>query len=117
MQNQDKATKVTLYLPQELHRQLKIRSAVDGEPMSTLAERALEFYLSHSDVVEEYSEHGDTHKVYSCPACSESVVMREGDLMSVTDAVASSRSSDLHVDMQEVVGEGSRPEEGQLVHC
>jgi hypothetical protein len=117
MQDQQKATKVTLYLPQELHRQLKIRSAVDGEPMSALAERALEFYLSHSDVVEEHSAYGHTHRVYNCPTCSDSVVMREGNLVPVRDAANASRANELHVDMQEVVAEGSRPEEGQLVPC
>ena len=117
MQDKHRATKVTLYLPQELHRQLKIRSAVDGEAMSALAERALEFYLTHSDVVEEYSDHGRTHRVYSCPVCSESVVMREGGLVSVEELVASSRSDGLHMDMQEVVTDGSCPEEGQLVPC
>ncbi|MEL6384655.1 MAG: hypothetical protein AAFQ89_19790 [Cyanobacteria bacterium J06626_18] len=117
MQDKHRAVKVTLYLPQELHRQLKIQSAVDGEAMSALAEKALDFYLNHSDVVEEYSDHGRTHKVYDCPGCSESVVVREGKLMSVQDVVASSRSRDLHVDMQGVVTEESRPEEGQLVTC
>ena len=117
MEDQQKATKVTLYLPQDLHRQLKIRSAVDSEPMSTLAERALQFYLAHSEVVEEYSEHGSTYKTYSCPSCSDAVVMREGELVPVKEVVASSRDRDLHVDMQEVVPDGSRPEEGQLVHC
>lgn len=117
MEDQQKATKVTLYLPQDLHRQLKIRSAVDGEPMSALAERALQFYLSHSEVVEEYSGHGNTYRTYNCPSCSDSVVMREGELKSVKDVVASSQSDGLHVDMPGVVSEGSRPEEGQLVHC
>jgi hypothetical protein len=117
MEDQQKATKVTLYLPQDLHRQLKIRSAVDGEPMSALAERALQFYLAHSEVVEEYSGHGNTYRTYNCPSCSDSVVMREGELVSVKDVATSSRADELHVDMQEVVSEGSRPEEGQLVHC
>lgn len=117
MQDKHRDTKVTLYLPQELHRQLKIRSAVEGEAMSALAERALEFYLSHSDVVEEHSAHGHTHRVYSCPGCSESVVMREGSLVPVKDVVVSSRADELHMDVQDVVTEGSRPEEGQLVAC
>jgi phenolic acid decarboxylase len=117
MEDQQKATKVTLYLPQDLHRQLKIRSAVDGEPMSALAERALQFYLSHSDVVEEYSDHGNTYRTYHCPSCSDSVVMREGELVSVKDVVESSQCDELHVDVPGVVPEGARPEEGQLVHC
>jgi len=116
MEDQQKATKVTLYLTSDLHRQLKIRSAVDGEPMSALAEKALQFYLTHSDVVEEHSGHGNTYRTYSCPSCSDAVVVKEGELMSVKD-VANASSSDLNVEMPGVVSEGSRPEEGQLVHC
>lgn len=117
MEDQHKVTKVTLYLPRDLHRQLKIRSAVDGESMSTLAEYALQFYLSHSEVVEEYSTHGSTYRTYSCPSCSDAVVMRGDTLVSVKDVTSRSDSDELHVDVKGVVSEGSRPEEGQLVHC
>jgi hypothetical protein len=48
---EQKATKVTLYLPHDLHRQLKIRSAVEGEAMSSIAKRAIDFYLANSDAV------------------------------------------------------------------
>ena len=78
--------KVTLYLPVDLHRQLKIRSAIDQEPMSELTEKALTFYLSHSDVVEgtvETSGIGHIHQVYNCPECTQSVVIREGELIAV----------------------------------
>ncbi|MBF2036350.1 MAG: hypothetical protein IGR92_12970 [Leptolyngbyaceae cyanobacterium T60_A2020_046] len=118
MQDQQKATKVTLYMPQELHRQLKIRSAVDGEAMSAIAERAIEFYLSHADVVEEHSgAYGNAHRVYRCPSCSESVVVREGDLVSVRDIVAAQQSADLSMDVQDVVPDSNLPEEGELVPC
>lgn len=75
--------KVTLYLSPELHRRLKIRSAVDLEPMSDLAERALSFYLTNSELVEEIeaSSHGRTHRVYSCPTCETSLVLRDGELV------------------------------------
>ena len=116
MEDQQKATKVTLYLTSDLHRQLKIRSAVDGEPMSSLAEKALQFYLSHSDVVEEVSSHGDTHRTYSCPSCSDAVVVRGSELMSVKD-VSGSSDDKLTVGVSDVISGGSRPEEGQLVHC
>ncbi|NMG07023.1 hypothetical protein [Brasilonema sp. UFV-L1] len=77
--------KVTLYLSPELHRKLKIRSAIDSEPMSELAERALDFYLANSELVEEMVEesYGRTHKVYSCPACESSVVLRDGELVTL----------------------------------
>ncbi len=75
--------KVTLYLPPQLHRQLKIRSAVDADSMSNIVEKAVEFYLSHSDVVDGIESHGSTHQVYSCPACEHSVVIRDGEMVAL----------------------------------
>ncbi|YAF94935.1 MAG: hypothetical protein AB3A66_20470 [Nodularia sp. CChRGM 3473] len=77
--------KVTLYLSPELHKRLKIRSAVDSEPMSELAERALVFYLANSELIEEVeaSAYGRTHRVYSCPNCESSLVLRDGDLIAM----------------------------------
>jgi hypothetical protein len=80
---QDKQ-KVTLYLPPELHRQLKIKAAVEAEPMSLIAERALSFYLSHSEVVDQLeASYGRTHQVHACPECSSPVVVFEGELVSL----------------------------------
>jgi len=62
------ATKV-LYLSPELHRRLKIRAAIDAEPMSELAERAIVFYLAHPELVDEAEVHGRNHQVYDCPKC------------------------------------------------
>ena len=83
---QDKQ-KVTLYLPPELHRQLKIRAAVDAEPMSAIAERALDFYLDHSEIVDrmEGEAYGVTHQVYVCPECTTSMVLRSGDMVALHD--------------------------------
>jgi hypothetical protein len=79
---QDKQ-KVTLYLPPELHRELKIKAAVEVDPMSTIAERAIAFYLHHSDIVDEVeSSHiGSAHQVYSCPECASSVILRAKELV------------------------------------
>lgn len=79
--------KVTLYLPPDLHRQLKIRSAIDSEAMSAIAERALGFYMDHPEVVEEVeaSIYGSTHQVYGCPACGTSVVLRSGEMEVLKD--------------------------------
>jgi plasmid stability protein len=78
--------KVTLYLPPELHRQLKIRAAVDSDSMSAMVKRAIAFYLSHSEMVEQgESAHGKTHQVHSCPECHSSLVMRDGELHSLSD--------------------------------
>lgn len=80
---QDKQ-KVTLYLPPELHRQLKIRAAVDTEPMSNIAERAIKFYLAHPEIVEEVEANiGRNMIVYNCPECASSVVVRDGEMVSL----------------------------------
>lgn len=74
--------KVTLYLSPELHRQLKIRAAIDSEPMSDLAERAIVFYLAHPEVVDEVkASHGRNHQIYACPECATSVVIRNGEIV------------------------------------
>ncbi len=118
MQDQQKANKVTLYLPSELHRQLKIRSAVDGEAMSAIAERALEFYMSHAEVVNDHSEgYGQTHRLYSCPSCSEPLVVRDGELMPIQVAIAPDQADDLPVAMQGVATGANLPDEGELVTC
>ncbi|MFB2770782.1 hypothetical protein ACE1AT_16040 [Pelatocladus sp. BLCC-F211] len=75
--------KVTLYLSPELHRKLKIRSAIDSAPMSDLAERALVFYLANSELVEEVAIYGKTHRVYTCPNCESSLVVRDGELVAM----------------------------------
>jgi hypothetical protein len=77
--------KVTLYLPPDLHRQLKIQSAVADEPMSSLAQKAIGFYLTHPEMVEliEPDPHGQTHQIHHCPACETAVVLRDGGLISV----------------------------------
>jgi len=74
---------VTLYLTRELHQQLKIQAAVDAQTMTDIAQRAIIFYLSHPEVVEQHQVHGHTHRVYNCPACSSPVVLREGEMVSL----------------------------------
>jgi hypothetical protein len=76
--------KVTLYLTSELHRQLKIKAAVEVETMSTIAERALEVYLQHPDLLEQIAEQqGHSHRVYSCPECEHPAIVRDGEMVSI----------------------------------
>jgi hypothetical protein len=75
--------KVTLYLPPQLHRQLKIRSAVDADSMSNIVEKAVEFYLSHADMVDGIELHGSTHQIYNCPECEHPVVLRDGEMVAL----------------------------------
>ncbi len=51
--------------------------------MSAIAERAVEFYLTNPDVVEA-NGHGQTHRIYSCPACSTPVVLRDGEMVALS---------------------------------
>jgi hypothetical protein len=75
--------KVTLYLPPQLHRQLKIRSAVAAESMSNIVEKAVEFYLNHADMVDGVELHGSTHQIYNCPECEHPVVIRDGTMVAL----------------------------------
>ncbi|NET30976.1 MAG: hypothetical protein F6K19_03105 [Cyanothece sp. SIO1E1] len=108
--------KVTLYIPPELHRKLKIRAAVDAEPMSAMAERALSFYLEHPEVVEgERAGYGATHQVYGCPECSNSVVIRNGRLVSLSNQ-AGLLDDEVPVGAVQSVGSDHEGEE-ELVPC
>ena len=81
---QDKQ-KVTLYIPPGIHRQLKIRAAIDEESMSAIVEKAIAFYLKYPDKVEEIeaAAYGRTHQVHICPECEAAMVMREGQMVSL----------------------------------
>ena len=110
--------KVTLYLSTELHRRLKIRAAIDSEPMSELAERALVFYLTHPEVVDEVeaAEYGQTHRVYACPECASSVVIQNEELISLSNQSGIITQEELSVEkipQTETAKEGSE----QLVPC
>ena len=110
--------KVTLYLSPELHKKLKIRSAVDSEPMSELAERALFFYLTNSELVEEVeaSSFGRTHRVYSCPTCESSLVLRDGELLTLGNQPGVIGQEHLPIDEMEQDETHPKGEE-ELVPC
>lgn len=126
---QDKQ-KVTLYLTQELHRKLKITAAVEAEPMSAIAERAIVFYLANPDAVDRVEmshgqSNGSVHQLYSCPGCGSPSVLREGELVSLSGQSGMLSGDELSMDrvpdtcsplMQssEVVGQQG---EGELVPC
>ena len=123
--------KVTLYLPDDLHHQLKIRSAVDREPMSALAQKALSFYLAHSEVVESFREYGQTHRVYTCPDCSAALTVGP-DGLSAVKSHASLQADGSEGDMSDAlanrttvvpdvipasVTDDVSPDKGELVPC
>ncbi len=79
--------KVTLYIPPELHKKLKIKAAIDTESMSALVERAIAFYMQYPDKIEEIEalSQGKTHQVHFCPECEEPMVIRNGKVMSLNN--------------------------------
>ncbi len=107
--------KVTLYLSPELHRQLKIRAAIDSEPMSELAARAIVFYLTHPEMVDEVEAvQGRNHRVYGCPECTTPVVLRDGEIVSLSSQPGVIAEEKLPIEqVQEVKPEG----EEELVPC
>jgi hypothetical protein len=109
--------KVTLYLSPELHRRLKIRAAIDSEPMSELAARAIAFYLSHPEVVDETeASHGRTHRVYACPECATSVALREGELVSLNEQPGAIAQEEQNVE-QLASAQTASEEKQELVPC
>ncbi|HIK46604.1 MAG TPA: hypothetical protein IGR64_17270 [Leptolyngbyaceae cyanobacterium M65_K2018_010] len=117
---EQKSAKVTLYLPPDLHRQLKIRSAVEGEAMSSIAKRAIDFYLAHPEAIAECEApgFGKTHLVYSCPSCSTPLVVRDDELLEVAHLAAA--DSDQALSTAKVSGmviESGQLDEGELVIC
>ena len=112
--------KVTLYISDDLHRQVKIRSAIDGEPMSSIAQRAIEFYLTHSDVVEQASGRGGkTHRVHACPKCATPVVLKDDDLLLV-QSTAEKQLEAMAADLESLpsfVPDSGAAGEGELIAC
>ncbi|MGA7933171.1 MAG: hypothetical protein WCA35_06460 [Kovacikia sp.] len=116
---QDKQ-KVTLYLPPELHRKLKIRAALDAETMTDIAQRAIVFYLSHPEVVEQHTEgHGQAHRVYSCPDCTAPVALRGDEMVSLRKQAGVLIEEGVPVGKaQQISSVNADPQgEGELVPC
>jgi hypothetical protein len=111
---QDKQ-KVTLYLPAAIHRQLKIKAALDVDSMSALVEKAVAFYLQHPEVIEEVQEaHGQTHRVHICPECDGAVVLRDGHLVSLKSQPTVLLDEEIAQDLQNAKGTA---DEAELVTC
>jgi len=117
---QDKQ-KVTLYLPPELHRQLKIKAVLSSETMTDVAQKAIHFYLSHPEVVDHYEDesYGQSHRIYNCPDCTSPVVIRDGAMVSVRPQVNVLLEESLSVEKAQKVGAVNADFQGggELVPC
>ncbi|ACK66649.1 conserved hypothetical protein [Rippkaea orientalis PCC 8801] len=111
--------KVTLYLPPGIHRQLKIRAAIDEDSMSSLVEKAIGFYLKYPDKVEEVeaAAYGRTHQVHVCPECEAAMVMRDGQMISLKNQ-PSVITDEFPIEVPETVAtQGAVSSEQALVTC
>lgn len=87
--------------------------------MSAIAERAIVFYLTHPDVVDEVEMiHGQVHQVHNCPDCDSSLVLRDGELVSIGKQAAVLSDEELPVNRVKG-GSSNPPEQGEeeLVPC
>lgn len=113
---QDKQ-KVTLYLTPGLHRQLKIRAAIDIESMSAMVEKAIAFYLKHPDKVEEVeASYGRTHQVHICPECEAAMVMQDGQMVSLKNQ-PTVVNEEFPLGVKEVSSQTDSQGEEELVPC
>jgi hypothetical protein len=113
--------KITLYIPPELHRKLKIKAAVDLESMSALVEKAIAFYMQFPEQVDEIraSSQGKTHQIHLCPDCDSPMVMRNGEMVSLSVSGKATEVEDQCIPL-EVANQGSsseKPNEEELVSC
>ncbi|WP_407646615.1 hypothetical protein [Gloeocapsopsis crepidinum] len=82
--------------------------------MSDLAEKAIVFYLNHSDVVEEVeAKHGRNHRLYHCPECETSLVMRDGEMVPVGEQPGIGEE----IPVEQVPQVGASPQGEELVPC
>jgi hypothetical protein len=110
--------KVTLYLPQDLHRKLKVRAAVDAETMTDIAQRAIVFYLENSELIEQHGVFGQSHQVYGCPECASHLVVRKGELVTVGPASRSVLLDEELAVSEPALSVGvSQQGGGELIHC
>jgi hypothetical protein len=110
--------KITLYIPPELHRKLKIKAAIDIESMSALVEKAISFYIQHPEKVEEIEafSQGKTHQVHLCPECDNAMVMRDGQMVSLTSQIAAT-AEDIPLKMRSEVDSSGESQQEELVPC
>lgn len=114
MQNKQK---VTLYLPEGIHKQLKVKAALELNSMSAIVEKAVAFYLKHPEKIEEIeaSTVGKTHQVHICPECDAAMVMNNGTMVSLKNQ-PSVITEELPLEVRQAVEAGSTEGEN-LVTC
>ena len=109
--------KVTLYIPPTLHRQLKVKAALETDSMSAIVEKAISFYLKHPEAVEEVeANYGKTYQVHICPECDAAMVMRDGDMVSLKNQ-PSVVDDELPLIGDSLVADGEVQTQEELIPC
>lgn len=87
--------------------------------MSVIAERAIVFYLTHPGVVDEVEmSHGQVHRVYNCPECTNALVLQDDELVALGNQPGILADDELQV--VKVQGAHPNPDqqgEQELVPC
>lgn len=112
--------KVTLYLSPVLHRQIKIRAAVDAESMSAVVERAISFYMEHPELVAEAEATatvGKSYRVYDCPECESALVLRQERLQSLRGQAGAIAEELSAREVEQAVGSQTGSQDETLVPC
>lgn len=111
--------KVTLYIPPELHRRLKIQAAVASKPMSAIVERAVVLYLDNPEALDRLdASYGRTHQIHVCPECDSSLVVKGGELASLKGQPTVLPEEDLPVKrVKSLDASTAQPGEEELVPC
>jgi plasmid stability protein len=111
--------KITLYIPPELHRKLKIKAAVDLESMSALVEKAIAFYMQFPEQVDEIRAvaQGKTHQIHICPDCDSPMVMRNGEMVSLSARATKVEEESIPLEVANQGSSSEKPNEEELVSC
>jgi hypothetical protein len=80
VQDKVEKVKVTLYISPDVHRKLKIVSAVTAVSMSSIVEQSINSYLEHL----EREDMGEANQLHNCPECAHPLVFRAGKLSAVS---------------------------------
>ena len=86
--------------------------------MSALVEKAVAFYMQFPEKVDEIksSVHGKTHQIHMCPDCDAPMVMRDGEMVSLSSRSTVVKES-IPLEVANRAEGNVKPNEEELVSC
>jgi hypothetical protein len=88
--------------------------------MTDIAQRAIAFYLSHSELVDGYegAAHGKAYQIYTCNECSSPSILRDGELVSLRTQAGALVEEKLPLRVKSASSVSAEAQgEGSLVPC